>query len=142
MSDSYTEDDCKATQLDCLVADKIMGWRLWKDKELDQVVIWLKGDLSPWGAQYKPDRKRFEKVAPAKAARMEFCGEAPKFSRNMEAAWEVVKKMSRWGNFSLNKVGNEWAATFGVREATAKTAAKAICLAALMKPRSVNRTKP
>ncbi len=125
------DDEYRSTELDCKVAAVVMGWRFWKDKERNQVVYQLKGDLPPWDCGMTPWRKRFERLTPAQAARMEFYEKPPRFSRKMKYAWRLLKKTSPTKDFSLERSGGRWTASFGARKASAKTAEMAICLAAL-----------
>lgn len=122
-------EDFRATELDCKVAAMVMGWLFWKDKERDQVHCRVKGESFPWESWTTPGKKRFERVTPAQAARMEFYEEAPKFSQEIEYAWEALEEASSTQHFSLERSGEQWIASFGPRKASAKTAAVAICLA-------------
>ncbi len=125
------DPDYRATELDCKIAIIIMGWRFWRDKERDQVVYSGKGALPPWEWGMTPGRKRFERLTAAQASRMEFYDKPPRFSRKIKYVWEVVEYVSPTRDFSVARSGRQWTARFGTRKATAKTAAKAICLAIL-----------
>lgn len=127
------DEDYLATELDCLVASKIMDCLFWLDKDRDQVVYRVKGELFPWDSCMTPGRKRFEKLTPEEAAGIEFYEKPPRYSKKIKQAWEVVEKLSDRAEFSLTKTGKQWTARFGRRSAVAKTAEKAICLAALGK---------
>lgn len=125
------DPDYRATELDCRVAATVMGWRFWKHKERDQVFYSGKGELPPWEWGMTGRRSQFERLTPAQASRMEFHDKPPRFSRKIKYAWEALKKVSPTKAFAVARSGGQWTACFGTRKATAKTAAKAICLAIL-----------
>lgn len=125
------DPDYRATELDCKIAAIVMGWRFWKHNERDQVFYSAKGELPPWEWGMTGRRKQFERLTSAQASRMEFHDKPPRFSRKIKYAWEVLDYVSPTKDFSVARSGEQWTAFFGKKKASAKTAAKAICLAIL-----------
>lgn len=111
-------------EIDALVAEHVFGWQRW-DTFHD------KGQTRPVTMWFRPDYK--------------YPIEAPQFSTDLLAAWQVVEKMNEagWWITELRQkvVGYKWGVEFvkdgewmnidGHQLAGADTAQMAICLAAL-----------
>lgn len=103
-------------ELDKLIAEKVMGWT---DVEESHPVS---------GGPVLQGIRAGEIPSKHTGYRPKFV--IPKYSSEIEHAWQVVEKL-RDDNFSIEENGTHWKARFGTHWRGAENAPHAICLAAL-----------
>jgi len=132
-------------KLNALVAEKVMGW-VWKKGEHFDVIskpqihlLTVDQDVSsqtPGEFFYFDEDSDGERTKVDGHYRIGWYW-MPAYSRDIEAAWEVVEKMAKDGEglFDLAQHQNNWEAILssptGSFRANAPTAPEAICIAAL-----------
>jgi hypothetical protein len=141
-----TPDDMPAgPELDRLVAEKVMGWKL----PLEYGILYTDGSES-WGNSPQYTFEKFHAyhskgIAKELLQRPDLAGWSP--STQIAHAWEVVQKISRlkWSGMTIDVVVSQYAGaahcsieadmpdvkSIGIADASADTAPLAICLAAL-----------
>lgn len=104
-------------ELDALIAEKVMGWKVFRN-----------GEHGPHRWEAETDRGTLRVIDSS------YSGDGFSPSTDIAAAWEVVEKVRKEaGDFQLALVdyGSAWAARFDKASAVERTAPHAICLAAL-----------